>query len=33
MLPRDFAENAELRKFLMIHDPTALVISPVPRVP
>jgi hypothetical protein len=25
---RDFPENRELRKFLAIHDPTALVIDP-----
>lgn len=28
MLARDFPENRELRKFLTIHDPTALVINP-----
>ena len=28
MLARDFPENRELRKFLAIHDPTALVIDP-----
>ena len=32
-LARDFPENRELRKFLAIHDPTSLVISPASRAP
>ena len=32
-LARDFPENRELRKFLMIHDPTALVINPARPAP
>ena len=32
-LVRDFPENRELRKFLTIHDPTALVINPAPPAP
>jgi hypothetical protein len=33
MLARDFPENGELRKFLAIHDPTSVVISPASRAP
>ena len=33
VLARDFPKNRELRKFLTIHDPTALVINPTSRTP
>ena len=33
VLARDFPENRELRKFLIMHDPTALVLYPTSRTP
>jgi hypothetical protein len=33
LLIRDFPENRDLRKFLMTHDPAALVIDPAQRAP